>query len=486
MTCVVLVIIALSLGFYAQVDNEKELQKAIAELDKADPKWRLDDILAERRPIPDEQNSALLVLASAKLIPPDWPVKSAIGEDERTLLEVLPMQVDPDQRWFIRLNEESPNQRPPEDVVRELRAELKAVATAVETAGKLADAPRQGRYPITWGKTLWEILLPNVQKPREVTNLLERSAIHHALDGRDREAIDTCRAMVGTATSIGDEPFLISLLVRISCDAAAVSTTERVLGLSEAPPDALLALQARLRAEDSDLDPLLVTCLRAERAVQFSTFATLADRGGDLSKLMGGAPAADWRDQLSPGFVTRMQMRRSRLESLRFMTRSIEIARLPSNEQIQAFDEWDQEARRLVSEGGSHRYVALLLPAVSKVAAAQYRCLANLRCAQLALAAERYRLDKKHWPEKLAALVPEYIAEIPQDPFDGKPLRMARLTDGMIIYSVGHDRADDGGNVIRNSGPKPGTDLGFRLYDPHCRRMLPLPPPEGLGADPLP
>lgn len=54
------------------------------------------------------------------------------------------------------------------------------------------------------------------------------------------------------------------------------------------------------------------------------------------------------------------------------------------------------------------------------------RIIAYLRCAKTACAVERFRLKHGKLPEKLEKLVPEFLAEIPIDPFDGKNLRYFR------------------------------------------------------------
>jgi hypothetical protein len=42
--------------------------------------------------------------------------------------------------------------------------------------------------------------------------------------------------------------------------------------------------------------------------------------------------------------------------------------------------------------------------------------------------------------------VPEFIAKIPHDPIDGKPLRYQKLsTTNYRIWSIGSDRRDSGG-----------------------------------------
>jgi hypothetical protein len=90
------------------------------------------------------------------------------------------------------------------------------------------------------------------------------------------------------------------------------------------------------------------------------------------------------------------------------------------------------------------------------------------------MAVERYRLARGHWPESLSELVPEHLKSIPRDPFDGAELRYLDFAEGVIIYSVGPDGVDNGGNITQNPST-PGSDLGFRLWDVEHRRQAPRP-----------
>src|SRR5437764_11746830 len=51
--------------FYQSWATATDLDDAIAETDRLDPNWRFDDLMAERKPVPDERNAAL-VLAKLK------------------------------------------------------------------------------------------------------------------------------------------------------------------------------------------------------------------------------------------------------------------------------------------------------------------------------------------------------------------------------------------------------------------------------------
>ena len=71
------------------------------------------------------------------------------------------------------------------------------------------------------------------------------------------------------------------------------------------------------------------------------------------------------------------------------------------------------------------------------------RAAAHPLNALAALAAERFRLAHKRWPKDLQELCPAYLEEVPIDPFDGKPLKLAHRDDGIVIYSVDKDGKDD-------------------------------------------
>ncbi len=62
------------------------------------------------------------------------------------------------------------------------------------------------------------------------------------------------------------------------------------------------------------------------------------------------------------------------------------------------------------------------------------------------------------------------MEKLPIDPFDGKPLKLLRSDDSFEVYSVGIDGIDNGG-LLDKPGNLPGSDIGFRLFDPAKRRQ---------------
>jgi hypothetical protein len=61
------------------------------------------------------------------------------------------------------------------------------------------------------------------------------------------------------------------------------------------------------------------------------------------------------------------------------------------------------------------------------------------------LAVERYRLAGGKVPERLEELVPQYLSEVPSDPFDGNPIRYRHADPGYCLYSISDDGQDNGG-----------------------------------------
>ncbi len=63
----------------------------------------------------------------------------------------------------------------------------------------------------------------------------------------------------------------------------------------------------------------------------------------------------------------------------------------------------------------------------------------------------RYKQDKGSYPESLDKLVTAgYLKEIPLDTFSDKPLVYKKTDDDFILYSVGPNFIDDGGQVYRD------------------------------------
>jgi hypothetical protein len=83
-----------------------------------------------------------------------------------------------------------------------------------------------------------------------------------------------------------------------------------------------------------------------------------------------------------------------------------------------------------------------------------------------AIALKRYHLKHGSYPPDLNSLAPEFLAAVPLDPVDGKPLRYKLKSDGtFLLYSVGENGVDDGGNPALEKG---ATSSSFNWQNLHA------------------
>jgi hypothetical protein len=423
----------------------KKLDEALAEMDRAELGWRLNEIEAAREQVPEDENSARVVVAANQLLPRQWP----LPEFDERFNHLAPQE-----------------QLAPEDFI-ELKKVLELVQPALEEARKLASMPR-GRHRISYKRPAFDTLLKDQAEGRRVNRLLVLDVLRFDQEKDLKRAMLLCRAVLNSARALGDEPMAVSQLVRTAGVVAACWAAERALAQGEPPVEEMIAFRQLLDREDAFPD--LIITARGERACDQETFDALESGDAPISSL-ADRKQPDLKERIF-GFIFRDRIRDERPTMLAMMNRWVSIANLPSHEQAEAEQQFHQEVRNLPDTAILTR---LLLPALTRLGEASRRKHAFSRCTIIALASERYRRDHGGWPESIDKLCPKYLDTVPLDPFDGQPLRYRRLADGVVIYSVGQDGIDDGGNLDREHMTQSGVDIGIRLWDVAHRRQSPRP-----------
>jgi hypothetical protein len=377
------------------------VRAAVAELDGTDASWRLQDIEAARPFVPHAENSAPVVSAVYRLIPRDWP-PADLAERVASLSPEVQLDEDTDA-WL--LDELCQNQ----DALLEGR--------------KLA-ALANGRHPITYTRNILDTLLPHTDHTRKVCFLLRLDVVAQAHQGDCKGALRSCRALLNAARSLGDEPLMVTQLVRIAGVVTAFKAVERVLAQSEPDFEDVMELQKLLEAEERF--PRLVVAMRGERGCFHEIYDAL-ERGdvkaSDLER-MGFS-----RSESLQGFSERDFIRAHHADSLAVCTEMIRIATLPPNERdgpIRALDATVLTRRNILTG-------RLLLPAFGKMNEAAVRTDASLHCLIAAVAAEHYRLRHGRFPETLDRLVPDFLRAVPLDPKDGQALGYQHLPNRVVI-----------------------------------------------------
>jgi hypothetical protein len=413
-----------------------------SQLDATDPRWRLDDIDADRGNLPDDENGVLLIpRLKAALAPgginPARPDKSDAFE-----------KIDQNRQL---------DDKGAEAIDQALRPNDAALAVAREFRNYPRGLRRYQVSPDVIGT-----LLPDVQEHRTAVQILSLEAERLARDGRHGAALQLIPAMLNVGRGMDGEPFLISALVRIACDAVAVRRLERTLALG-VPRGGLADVQVSLLKEAEG--DVFWGPLRGERALMDRLFTNLRTGvvppsaalvlGGPLSSTRPTTVQARLMDWTYQPFLAN-----DHAVCLETFTQMYAVRVVPEPQQRAALN-----AVPIPEAGLGTQITRLLLPAVDKLHDASLRHRAMMRCAGAALAVERFRLQNDRWPDSLTELPVDLLRTIPLDPFDGLPLKYAKRPDGVTVYSVGFDATDNGGNVTNNPSKEPGADLGFRLYN---------------------
>ncbi len=461
---IVAVVAAVTYGVRAYMSRVggRELAAVNARLDATEPGWRLEAIEAarDRAAPPAEQNSAPLVLKVAEVIEGNKDWKEWQGSEE----------------WSARVLDPH---LPSEKLREKMFAQKEGTAAVRQQARDIRRLP-SGQYALHFQENPYLTLLPHAQKCREVANLLEYDALLAAMENDTDAGIRSAHAALNVGRSLGDEPLLISQLVRMACGGVSTRTAAQVLAWGT-PKQGLAELQEAYRIEADE--PWVLHGMRGERAAMHRAFEGLESgklTADDLALLgiQKPGPAQHAAFHLYKGLLPG-----DHAKALEILTAYIEAAKLPPHEQQAAF------AAVPIPPGPPEdfRYIVtrLLVPACQKVSQAGLRCRAELLSASVAIACERFRQANGRWPSDLGEIPKDILPDVPPDPYTGQPLRYHRFDDGIAVYSVGDGDPNFARRQVEQKSPLAGLGIGCRLWDPDKRGQQP-PEPKQMPDDPLP
>ncbi len=102
----------------------------------------------------------------------------------------------------------------------------------------------------------------------------------------------------------------------------------------------------------------------------------------------------------------------------------------------------------------------LWMAPVESLVEVRFHRAAQLAATEALLMVRRYQVVHGRSPDNLQEAAAESaLGRVPSDPFDGKPIRMAVISGKLVLYSVGKDCIDDGGQVDWKFGQQPGDYL---------------------------
>lgn len=311
------------------------------------------------------------------------------------------------------------------------------------------------RYPVNLHEGV-ATLLPHLAKVKTSAQLLKQSATAQAAGGRQDLAAQSIIDGWLLARTLEDEPILVSQYLRIATDMTAHNSLAEVLSRRALSDSQLIALRAALG--ESDGMEGITRALAGERAMCIGIFELPPEKQAKL--LAASANPAK-------NFSAEAYRKSSEYEAdLNFY---LECTAEYLAATVMAFPDSLEAARRSSEKAEEARskgfqISALMLPSLPSAIERAGEAVGLRRATRAGLAVERYRLAHQNaLPETLDQLVPQFLAAVPADPFDGKPLRYTKQSPtGYVIYSIAKDRIDNGGKP-KEGGPDHSYDVAFTV-----------------------
>lgn len=342
------------------------------------------------------------------------------------------------------------------------------VATAIDPA----DVPLWPDMRGHPGEGLFVVLLPYLNELRRMSRVLHADAMQAAADGDWETFVADNTAIIGLADHAREHPVLIGDLVSFAILAIAFDDLNEVLHKQpQILTDGHLRDLAHRIASFAG-GGVLRTRLEGERMF-FRDFVQRAytDNGRGDGRFTSAGTALFESYQITDQLLGHNFQPAAPLITLLAASRKDVMA-----EHDRIMDAMEANAAKPLwqwkdlADGTIERYmsspwlrmryapIAFLTPAVSK--AMFYGELASQRrdAILVVIALELHRRRYGAWPTSLTELAPALLPQVPIDRFDGQLIRY-RLTDGKpLIYSVGTDRDDDGGEPPRDAAGNPNND----------------------------
>ncbi len=247
---------------------------------------------------------------------------------------------------------------------------------------------------------------------RSVGRLLKARSLLLAEQG-DRAAALRSTVLTLRLTRFQD-PMIIGYLVNVAVRGMAIDSASRLLQGGAVSDELHQELETLLAQHDTM--PAFREALRTDRAFGISSFReTIPGRNNWLFR-------AYWD--------------REEIAYLKLIKQEMTLTELPFSEVRQIRDQ--------TKSGAWGTLGGLVAPAAEKAREAAERDRANVACLRVVNAL--VGREKPDQPPKADLSDLGLPADATRDPFSGEPLRVKKVTGGWLVYSVGADLNDDGGD----------------------------------------
>ena len=291
---------------------------------------------------------------------------------------------------------------------------------------------------------MMDVQLPWLGRARSVTHILQGRAALALEEGDPASFVRLIEAIEATSDLNSDLPILIGQLVELAIDAVNQETIAWALAAHQDQFEevhlARLADVLRRQSETEFRWP-------GERLAFHDAVRRMADEQGTIAaqkfadgNFLGGEPVSIPVYQLHPSAQRMLLVQQNMLE------RGIVLGEIPWNQDIATAESVLQDQRTELN-ALADKVLDILIPVFDKAVDRVRMFRQQSIGLQIAVAAYRHRLRHGDFPASLDAFEADLLSTEPVDAFTGEPLKYTLTDTGPLIYSVGDDRVDDGGQI---------------------------------------
>ncbi|UCC31398.1 MAG: hypothetical protein JSU86_03805 [Phycisphaerales bacterium] len=358
--------------------------------------------------------------------------------------------------------------------------DMEAATELMESNRDVLDLVRQARDrpQVAWSRRLAQrnvAISPGLlSSQRLLSKLLWFSATYHYRTGNHAEAVDTLHELLHFSEAVAAHPMLLSSLVSWACHALGRglieefgSDLELVGAHSEPNGQVKPARREQLERlivelmDDETPKKALVRTFYGERAYYLAILDSAYTRRMPFGRTLPKPTA--WGN--ATGFLKRPLLELAVIRIARYETLLAEAAMSPSWPSVSERLPVRMHQSSLIREP-SRSVSEIVIPSQNRSMELFFRHLAQRGMAATALAIRLFEVDNGRRPASLTELVPQYLIEVPLDPFspDGACIRYRPDADQAVLYSVGADGNDNGGVVAITPDERRDASRSDRLF----------------------
>jgi len=419
----------------------------------ADPLWAgySDLVRTNSRGCDGEERQTMALRVPAAQLPIRlWQKVPLTAQESDQLIRLNITKANDRSSAYGTLKSIIPSEKNADRKREEAAAMLQILTPASETLSRIAELAHrpQAQFPLHYNLLATEgslpDLFPEVSESLVLSQLFMNRASSELLLGKSAEAATDTETLLRLSFIQQNEPMMISLLVRVSTTTLAVKVLDQGLAEHVWTADQIALYQGLLEKIDLPKDLLFV--LRGERIYARESWKALQrPQQGFFASL--GVQAT--RMLLEKNAAYHALLMQGALESMENSLHESGWNR--SNSQV------FKEEQAALAHRPLHRMmyimVSLAVPALDGAIEKTVECQTQVEQSLIACALERYRLAHGSYPAALDALVPEFLAKLPNAPITGKPMNYSLKPDGtFLLWCPGWN--------LQSLGGKPGQFLG--------------------------